>query len=133
MRKLPTPVVANKLGVSTYTVRKMVEKGILTDLGVTQRGKVKHEYKFDSKEIKEFLASHVRDGRKWVKVASAEQKPKRTYARRQQVDSIDRQILNLKPTKSTVKTGSNGDGPAGFSTRLANIEKTLNRLAKIWE
>jgi hypothetical protein len=120
MRKLPTPVVANKLGVSNNTVRNMAEKGLLTDLGVTKEGKTKHEYKFDSKEVKEFLATHVRDGRNWVKKAPKETKPAKT--KRIHVPDEDAQ--------PSISTGSN---KAGFLTRLDNIEKTLNRLAKIWE
>jgi hypothetical protein len=127
MRKLPTPVVANKLGVSNNTVRNMAEKGLLTDLGVTKEGKTKHEYKFDSKEVKEFLATHVRDGRNWVKKAPKEAKPTKPAVSRVKRVPVQDEV------QPSIRSGSSGDGPAGFSTRLANIEKTLNRLAKIWE
>lgn len=118
--KIDTQTAAKKLGVSVSVVRKMAVNGQLTDLGETQYGRNRHHYVFDNKEVKEFAASHVRDGKKWVPIAAGQTKPRVKKALQ----------AAPKPVKDSVEVrASNGSGK--LFQRLEAIERQLTKLDRL--
>ena|SRR3990167_7154451 len=101
--KLNSRQVADKLGVTLTTVRSLRNNKLITDLGMTKKGKAKHVMLFDYKEINEFSKSYKKSSRSNKRVQ----------------DSYN---INDKPISLI----------SNINSRLLSIESKINTLIKIW-
>ena len=61
--KLTTNQVAEKLGITSTTVRALSKSGSLHDVAVRKKGASRHFSHFDSKEVNEFAKTYKKNSR----------------------------------------------------------------------